>query len=61
MSTKLDATTARSLAVDLVIVARDFIRLTPSFGGYAPDSSERQYLRGNAFGAILSNVFGNAR
>lgn len=44
----------------LVLVARDLMSRMPSFGGVV-DEGERTLPRGNVFGQIFSNVFGNAR
>lgn len=49
-----------SVAV-IAIMAKDLIGRVVSFGAYVPNGSEREINRGDAFGALLSNTFGNAR
>lgn len=43
------------------VAAADLVGRDVWFGGFSPDSSERQILRGNVFAAIMSDTFGNAR
>lgn len=45
----------------IAVQAKLLIGRVVSFGAYVPDGNEREVFRGDVFGQVLSNVFGNAR